>query len=85
VLWIAYTWHPSSLSSAFSNQPTNPLYSQNFVDLLFDESFYTNFKYWLGEQELEDLKVKNMAGFFASDTIETVLDILSRAFFRNSF
>jgi hypothetical protein len=80
VLWIAYSWHPSIASYASNDRLKNPHNSNNFVEFLFDDDYYVNFKCWLGENEVKSLEDTNMAESCTAATIETVLEVLTRAF-----
>jgi hypothetical protein len=77
VLWLAYTWYPTSAVS--QNVPPKEQNAKVFFYYLFAENYFVDFKNWLGKEEVEDLKNSCMAELSA-DKVEKALDVVTKAF-----
>jgi hypothetical protein len=83
LMWIAYTWHP--LSCLVSQKPLQQeMKASTFLRSLFNDKYYLDFKYWLGIETVEALKISLTAETITAEIIEETLAVLQRTFCKKS-
>jgi hypothetical protein len=80
VLWIAYTWHPKSVSSMAFGAAPEELSAEDFVSNLSKVNHAMEFKDWLGSDAVHSLQSMNEEKMISEAAVAAALDVLGKAF-----